>query len=461
MPNAQGTDAKTQLRMMEPFSINRVHFKNRIVRSSLGGQLASADGAVTNAFRNFERHFAKSGVSALVSATISVNEKRYSPLYYPDIAKDRFVGPLKSAIASAIHDTNCRYIVQIGDPGYHTQTSLFSQPEDGKAPSPLFDLLYGYRDSATMISKDEIKIIVESYCKAARRVADSGADGLEITASKGYLIHQFLNPGINRRKDEYGGEKENRFLMLREIIRGVRDILGKNFLLGVRISARDHNNLPRNFRWPPVFPWRHYTMGNDLPETLYFATELEALGVDYLHISNGFGFINPKENPGDFPIPEARRLFNATRHLSRKAAFRATLANLLPDFALKAVFGKGWGKQNIGENADLAAMFKKKVQIPIIANGGFQSRTLIEKTLKSEACDMVSMARPLLANPDLLTVFKTGEAPKAPCSFCNRCCVLTAVGPVGCYDPGRFGGDVEKMEQAILKLHSDPDIEGE
>src|SRR5438105_1509248 len=84
-------------RWKEPFTIKGVTFKNRILRSSIGGQLAGADGSVTNVWRNFERRFAKTGVAGLVSATVSVSSRRYSPLYYPDIASDRFVETLKEA----------------------------------------------------------------------------------------------------------------------------------------------------------------------------------------------------------------------------------------------------------------------------------------------------------------------------------------------------------------------------
>ena len=458
MKAADGDTARDTkpLRMMEGFKIKNVPFKNRVLRSSLGGQLAAADGGVTDVWRNFERRFAQTGVAGLVSATVSVSKQRYSPIYYPAISKDDFTRPLADAVARVKEGTDCRYILQIGDPGSHTQTSLFSQVEDGKSASAVFDLLYGYRNSSDTLSKDEIRAIVETYATGARRVREAGCDGVEITASKGYLIHQFLNPGTNRRDDEYGGDEKGRFRLLGEIVRAVREAVGPDFLLGVRMSARDHNFVPVNVRLPPVWPLRHWTMGNDLPETLYFAAELEKLGADYLHLSNGFGFINPRENPGDFPVPEVRRLYNTTRHLSFKARMRSVFMNTMPDFVLRGVFGIGWGTRHLGETGTLSAEFRRAVKIPIIANGGFQSRKLIEETLASGACDMVSMARPLLANPHLLYVFQEADEPARPCTFCNRCSVLTAIVPVGCYEPRRYDS-VDEMEAAILRLTTDPD----
>ncbi len=458
MPNLDGSTARDTkpVRMMERFKIKNVSFENRVLRSSLGGQLAAADGAVTDVWRNFERRFARTGVAGLISATVSVSETRYSPIYYPALSRDEFTGPLRDAVRRVKEGTDCRYILQIGDPGSHTQTSLFSQAEDGKSASGGFDLLYGYRNRSVTLSKEEIPAIVTGYANAARRVRDAGCDGVEITASKGYLIHQFLNPSTNRRDDEYGGDEKGRFRLLGEIMRAVRAAVGPDFLLGVRMSARDHNFVPVNLRLPPVWPLRHWTMGNDLPETLYFAEELERLGADYLHLSNGFGFINPRENPGAFPVPEVRRIFNSTRHLSFKAAVRSTFMNMTPKLVLKALFGIGWNTKNLGETGKLSAEFRRVVKIPIIANGGFQSRKLIEETLATGDCDMVSMARPLLANPDLLRVFQTADEPDKPCTFCNRCSILTAIGPVGCYEPERFASQ-DEMERAILRLTTDPD----
>lgn len=99
------------------------------------------------------------------------------------------------------------------------QTSLFSQEEDGYGPSPGFDLYYGYRNRRTEMTVADIEESVREFVRAARRVRQTGADGVEVTASKGYLIHQFLNPGINRRKDRYGGSAEKRFQLLRDVIK--------------------------------------------------------------------------------------------------------------------------------------------------------------------------------------------------------------------------------------------------
>jgi len=445
--------------IFEPFSIKDVTFKNRILRSSIGGRTAYYDGTVSNAWKNFELRFAENGVAAIVSATLNVNRRRWSPLEYPQISDDKFVRHLREGIG-AVHRHDCRYIIQIGDGGSHVQTSLFSQKEDGYGPSDGFDLFYGYRNRRTEMTIADIEQSVHEFGEAARRVRETGADGVEVTASKGYLIHQFLNPAINRRTDRYGGSPEKRFQFLREVLASVRRQVGDDFLVGVRISAKDCNSQPLNLRWPVSRPLRHFFSGNDIDAYLTYASWLKNLGVDYLHVSNGYGFINPGETPGDFPLEEVQMFANSTRHLSTKANVRATLLNAIPAGVLRKVLSVGWGAASAeAANLEDARRFRQQIGLPVIANGGFQRRSVIEQALTSGGCDLVSMARPLLANPNLLHLFQQGaEAPARPCTFCNRCAIRTTLFPLGCYEPERFDSDAE-MEAQILDWSARPDLE--
>jgi hypothetical protein len=292
--------------IFEPFTVHGVEFANRIVRSSIGGRLAYYDGSVNPAWARFERRFAEHGVAAVISATMTVDDHRWAPLEYPKISQDRFIKPISEGVRG-VQALGCRYILQIGDPGYQTQAGLFSEREDESSSSAGFDLLYGYRSVRRAMTAGEIEATVEGFGDAARRVREAGCDGVEVTASKGYLIHQFLNPGINRRTDRYGGSVENRFRLLQEVT--------------------------------------------------------TALGVDYLHISNGFGFPNPMETPGSFPVEDVTMFFNSLRHLSKKAAVRSTVLNLVPSPLLHRIGNIGWGYRR-GMNLPDARLFKHEVGLP-------------------------------------------------------------------------------------------------
>lgn len=443
-----------------PFAINNVQFKNRILRSSVGGRMSNYDATVTDVWKNFEKRFADGGVGGIISTTFHVNKDRVSPLQYPSIAQQRFVPYLKKFIAGIKQDSpDCRYIVQIGDPGYTTYMSLFPKEQDSRSSSSGFDLGFGYNNTRTSMSDAEIEKAITDFADAAARVQAAGADGLEITATKGYLIHQFLNPGINRREDDWGGSADNRFRFLQRIVEAVRDRVGRDYLFGVRLSAADFNYSPLQlslFRSPSILGSKERWRGNDIAQMLDYAKRLRDLKVDFLHVVAGYGFPNPRDTPGPFPFDEIKMFFNSTRHLSRKAALRSTLLNALPAGLARWILSLGWTYQQ-GINLDFAGTFKKETGMPVIANGGFQEKTFIEGAMDSGRCDMVSMARALIANPDLLDVFRSGKnMADRPCSHCNRCVGRTVTSPLGCYDGRRFASEKDMQDQIMAWNRPDP-----
>lgn len=445
-------------RFEEPRTIKGVTFRNRVLRSSVGGRMCAYNGMVTDVWKNFELRFAHGGVGGIISTTFGVDPDRMSPLEYPTIAHERCVAPLAARVEE-IKQTGVRYIIQIGDPGSATQTSLFHDVQDGYSSSDGFDLLYGYTNARIKMTGQQIATAIERFAEGAKRAKAAGADGVEITAEKGYLIHQFLNPAINRRTDEWGGSAQGRLKLLLEIVAAVREKIGADFLLGVRLSATDQSQLPYPAaiaRWPMTFA--PGMRGNDVDQMIEYGQALRRASVDYLHVVAGYGFINPLGSPGTFPIEEIKLFANSTRHLTGKALARAALLNLIPNPIARPLFNIGW-KYKEGISLDHARRFKREVGLPVITNGGYQSLPAIEAALGetsagSDACDFVSMARALIANQDLLEQFREGRnEPQCRCDHCNRCCARTATSPLGCYNPARFASQSEMVAQ-IYRLNS-------
>jgi 2,4-dienoyl-CoA reductase-like NADH-dependent reductase (Old Yellow Enzyme family) len=435
----------------DPITIKGVRFKNRVLRSSVGGRSNNYDGTVTDVWKNFERRFAEGGVGGIISTTFHVNQDRLSPPQYPSIAGPKFVPYLRKYIAQIRDPFDCKYIVQIGDPGYTTYSSLFHEEADAKSSSGGFDLAYGYNSRRLGMSKPEIDKAIRDFADAAARVREACADGIEITITKGYLIHQFLNPAINRRNDQWGGDAERRFHFLQRVLEEVRARVGPDYLVGVRLSGEDLMARPLALALVRL-PWRR---GNDLNQMLDYAQRLKSLGVDYLHVVAGYGFPNPRDVPGRFPFDEVRMFFNSVRHLSWKASVRASVVNLLSPL-LRWPLGAGW-KYREGINLELARRFKARVGLPVIANGGFQSRSAMEDAIDHGSCDMISLARSLIANPDLLQQFAAGaDTPARPCNFCNKCVGRTGTSPLGCYDVSRFPGRREMFDQIMEWNRPDP-----
>jgi 2,4-dienoyl-CoA reductase-like NADH-dependent reductase (Old Yellow Enzyme family) len=118
------------------------------------------------------------------------------------------------------------------------------------------------------LSKAELQILIQAFVIAAKRSERIGVDGIELHGAHGYLLHQFLSPIANQRSDEYGGSYENRIRFPLELFKTVRDAYSG--VLGIRISASDWIE----GGWTPQ-------------ETADFATQLKALGADFVHISSG------------------------------------------------------------------------------------------------------------------------------------------------------------------------------
>lgn len=93
--------------IFEPMTINGVEFPNRLLRSSIGGRYAYYDGSVNPAWARFERRFAENGVGGIVSATFTVDDRRWAPIEYPKISQDRFIHPIREGVR-AVRALGCR-----------------------------------------------------------------------------------------------------------------------------------------------------------------------------------------------------------------------------------------------------------------------------------------------------------------------------------------------------------------
>jgi 2,4-dienoyl-CoA reductase (NADPH2) len=148
--------------------------------------------------------------------------------------------------------------------------------------------------------------------------------------------------------------------------------------------------------------------------------------------------------------------YNSNRHLSFKAWLRSVLFNTIPEALFNPIANIGW-KMVPGVSAEEAKLFREQTGLPVIANGGFGEMDFIEQTLAAGKADMVAMARPLLANVNLVKLFKHGiNKPEKPCTHCNRCIVRTGNFPLGCYDPSRFKS-IDEMEAQIMTWSASSD----
>ncbi|MBV9611475.1 MAG: hypothetical protein JO091_03345, partial [Acidobacteriaceae bacterium] len=139
-----------------------------------------------------------------------------------------------------------------------------------------------------------MKDTIQYFADGARRAREAGLDGVELHASHGYLITQFLSSAINDRTDQYGGALRNRAAFLLEIIQAIRRTVGTDFHLQAKLNAVDFADA--------LYPWEK--KGNTLAEGIQVAKWAEEAGIDAIHVSIGSIFPHPLLPPGGFPPDE-------------------------------------------------------------------------------------------------------------------------------------------------------------
>ena len=234
------------------------------------------------------------------------------------------------------------------------------------------------------MTEADILRTIEDFAVAAANAQAAGFDGVEIMGSEGYLINEFTVTHTNKRQDDWGGSAANRHRFPVEIVRAVRERCGPDFLVIYRISAAD-------------------LIGGGAPaeEIAALARKIEAAGADILN--TGIGWHEARVPTIAYPVP--------------RGAWRKAAANV-----------------------------KAAVSIPVVASNRINTPQLAEDILASGDADMISMARPFLADPHFVKKTREGRADEInTCIACNQACLdfIFSDRPVGCLVNPRAGRETE------------------
>ena len=425
--------------LFEPLVFRNLTIKNRILRSNISGRFDNYDGSGTQTRINWETKFARGGAGAILSSFVPIAIRGRIVPNYATIDRDERI-PFWRELGKRVHEHDCKFILQLSHGGRQRDIPGI-EFEKGLSSTSKPDPLHGFECEAMTIP--QINETVQAFAQGARRAREAGLDGVELHSANGYLITQFLSSAINDRTDEYGGPLENRARFLLEIVRAIRAEVGRDFHLQAKISATEMNNA-----MVPGEP-----RGNTIHDSVQVCRWLEQEGVDAIHVSSGASFPHPRNPVGDLPIDELIKTYDSligsgTKTLRNYIFFKGSLSS--------AFFRKRWkkeaGKVFEGVNLADAAAIKRAVGIPVICTGGFQTASFIRSALQRGDCDAVSIARSLVANPDLVKQVAAGkDVPDRPCTYCNRCLVNAPENPLGCYDVTRFDSH-EAMVREILSV---------
>ena len=428
--------------IFEPLKFRNLTVKNRIFRSNISGRFDYYNGVGTQARINWEEKFARGGVGAIISSHVPISIRgRILPNYA--IIDDDDKIPFWRRVGEKVHEYDCKYILQLSHGGRQRDMSGIENAFNRSLSSTrCTDSFHGLLCEA--MTGADIKMVVQQFADGARRAREAGLDGVELHACNGYLINQFLSSGINDRKDEYGGSLENRARFLLDIMKAVRAAVGNDFHFQVKISAVDHNNA--------IIPWEK--KGNTIEDSIQVCKWLEEAGADAIHVSYGSTFPHPWNPPGSFPVEHAARSYGGMIS-SGIYAFRNFV--LFRYRVLRPVFKFLWYRTQPDEiegiNVDEARQIKENVKVPVLVTGGFQTASFIRKSITEGSCDAVAIARPLVANNDLVKIYASGkDLPDKPCTYCNKCLVHALADPLGCYDITRYDGDYDRMVKEIMSV---------
>jgi 2,4-dienoyl-CoA reductase (NADPH2) len=431
--------------IFEPLAFRNLTVKNRVFRSNVSGRFDNYDGSGNQARINWELKFARGGVGAIISSFVPVTIRgRIIPNYATISSDDRI--PFWRELGRQVHQHDCKFIMQLSHSGRQRDIPGIEY-EKALSSTDKSDPLHGFE--CERMTVDQIHETVQAFARGARRAREAGLDGVELHAANGYLFTQFLSSGINDRKDDYGGPLRKRARFLLEVVEAVRATVGPDFHLQVKISGTDFNNALVKTEKP----------GNVVRDTVQVCRWLEEAGVDAIHVSSGSYFPHPKNPPGDFPLDELVKTYD-----SLISSGMLTLRNYLlirgrltgPIFQRRWERARGDRDKIQGINLPDAKKIKRAIGIPVLCTGGFQDAPAIRKAIASGDCDAVSIARPLIANNDLVETFRRGQdSPDVPCTYCNRCLVNAPENPLGCYEESRFASR-EEMIAEIMTVFDPP-----
>ena len=422
--------------IFEPLRFRNLEVKNRIFRSNVAGRFDHYDGRGTQTRINWELKFARGGVGAILSSWTAVDERGKIVPSFAGIERDERI-PFWRELGERVHEHDCRFVLQLAHGGRQRDVPTLAYPR-GLSSTRKPDPLHGFEaEEATRADLEEVR---RSFAAGARRARAAGLDGVEVHGANGYLFTQFLSSAINEREDEYGGSLENRARLLLETVRAIRAEVGKDFHVQVKLSTTEHGNA--------FLPW--LGEGNTIDDSVQVCRWLEEAGADAIHVSSGNTFPHPENPAGEFSTEDMVRTYDVMLS-SGVHTFRNYLGFRL--WPANKVMQKRWERdpaEVAGRCLPDARRVKEAVSIPVIVTGGFQQASLIAAAIEDGSCDAVSIARGLIANNDLVELFRAGhDLPPRPCTYCNKCLYNVLEHPLGCYDERRFTSREEMVAQIM------------
>jgi 2,4-dienoyl-CoA reductase-like NADH-dependent reductase (Old Yellow Enzyme family) len=355
--------------LFEQTKIGSLELKNRFVRSATWSGIGDEKGYVTDKALEVYGALAKGGVGLIVTGFQYVMPNGVAMIYQLGNYEDGQIEGLKR-LTDTVHANGGKIVGQLTHTGAKANPKVFPKEGDIWGPSAVPDPLTG--NTPREMTVEQIRQAVAAYAAAAGRCKQAGFDGVQLHGAHGYGFNQFLSPASNKRTDAYGGDIDNRYRILGEVMQAIRSTVGDNFPVMIKLSGHDY-----------------FEGGLVTEDSLHVARRLVDDGIDAIEVSAGS---------------------------------RASYDDLAPSrLKIKK-------KEDEAYLLDLARRFKETVDVPIITIGGIRSFEVASEIINDQAADYVALCRPLIRQPDLINRWSNGDLRRATCISCNGCFDMAAEG---------------------------------
>ena len=348
--------------LFTPHEIRGLEFRNRIF-SSAHQTILARNGSPGEDMAAYHEARARGGTGLIIIESSRPYSDDVSASYYIDSSTDACI-PGYRMVAEAVHKYGCKVFGQINHGGRiaytHEGMHIVSH-----APSMVPD--HRFHCMPRVMSTEYVRKIISAFAAAAGRMAEAGLDGVELTASHGMLIAQFLNPQTNFREDEFGGSDENRFRIVLEMIAATRRVVGNEFIVGIRISADELE--------PDGLDQAAWL---DICRRLNEETELDFLNVT---VGSMMGL--------------------------------AGSVHVVPPMFIDHAY-----------TAPHAGIIKRNVHQSVLVTGRINQPQLAEQVLANGQADMCGMTRALISDPEMPNKAQAGRLDDIrACIGCNQACI--------------------------------------
>ena len=373
--------------LLSPGRIGGLDVRNRMAVTAMGVNLAEADGTCGERLLAYHEAQARGGVGLVIEGVTSVAwPVGANTDFQVALSEDRFI-PGLAATAKAVQRHGARYAVQLHHGGLvGMQDMIAGRPVWGPSipdppPGDFTDTFLLEELQAApfarirsvevkVMTPADIALVVEQFAAAAVRARDAGVDGVEIHGGHGYLLSSFVSPKSNTRTDAYGGPLENRARFLLEVVRAVREAVGRDFPVWSKLDSREVG----------------VQGGITLDDAVRTAAMVEAAGADAITVTTYHATDRPE--------------LHSESHTPHIPAF----------------------------NLESAARIRASLNIPVIASGRLEPE-VADAAIGAGRIDFVAMGRKLLADPELPAKLLQGRAKDVrPCIYCYTCISRIYVG---------------------------------